>query len=337
MVNISWTWIVIVMSSSVTSSFPEQLSQAKALEAFLVSKKGESEKKQKEEKKQRFALLKKIGYFALLGFGLVKDIVGNFLFGYYLFSLIPLMPNPLLIVIGITFAAVKCIAFYAFEGAILRKALGIKDKSTDINQSILEQLDFLRTVKHINELLSDCRIADTTAKQYAQYKDMAVALNNMVRERKLAFNAYEESALKRSFRIGMHVFGLLTTVGSCYFLAATMLSIFAVSLAATPLAWLFVGLVMAAGISVYFLLKASSINALINPQQLFFKQLKRELKDFDLKEEADFAPLVNFQKEKIFSDTRELEPGHFTNLWQSFGLEEQATGLNTFVSTNPFD
>lgn len=311
-----------------TLSLTEQLAKAKEVESFLLSKK--TEKAQKEEKKQRFNWLRKIGYFFLLGFGLIKDSVGNFLFGYYLFALIPLIPNPLLIAVGIVFAALNCIAFYAFEGSILRKALGIKDSSSSINQTIAEQLELIKTVKHINTLFQTLCAAST--ENYDKYKNMVLILNETIEKRKDEFTVYQESTSKRGFRIFMNTFGFITTVASSYFIAITTLSIFAVSLAATPLAWIFVGLVVGAGICVYFLLKASSINSLINPQQKFFDKLEERLTNFEVKKEEDFSKVAHRQI-TMSREEHELEKASYLQIFQN----HEITPISVAELGNPFD
>ncbi len=219
-------------------------------------------------------------YYFLLAFGLFENVAGSYLFGAALFSLIPGISNPALMIASLIFTALSSVLFYTFDVTVLKEAFGIPCSDTDFAQLIETYSIQLKTTIAINQLLSTMHVQNINALTFDEYRQLITLLNVDLRNKLAGIEPYPASLLKNILNAGMLAFGALSSIAGSYFFVNTLMMMVAASMVGTPIGWTIVALTVISGLGFYYALDAINMIQLVNPVYDSYDTLKKELELF---------------------------------------------------------
>lgn len=289
------------------------------------------------------AILQKIAYYFLIFFGLFQDIAGSFIFSITLFSLIPSISQPALMITATIYTVLDSILFYAFEVSLLKEALGIPYESTELEQHIDIHRQQITWVTIINDHLSKLPVIYLDPNLYEQYARLATQFNQDLCDRDKAMSEYQESVTKKILKISLLTFGALSSIAASCFWADSILSIWAASMIGTPVGWGLVALTVIAGLGYYFAMDGSSIVQLVNPDYKSYLALREESTKFRSNYNDDLHHKIgSIQKEHHRAPTQETatqtdlnEPHYFAPVFRNHD-PKVTSEVNQFRLEKPF-
>lgn len=220
-------------------------------------------------------------YYSLMILGTLNDAARNYMFGSALISLIPNLAQPLRIILSILYIVFEAILFYGFEIALLKDALAISNTSTNLSSYINTNIEQVRTVTRINQLLVHIQVLDMDDKQYQDYHSLVAVLNADLHTKLHSLQSYEAPWYKKTFKVAVLGFGVITNIASSYFLFNAVLTTWAATLVGTPLGWGVIILAIVVELGFYYAMGAASILRLLNSDSDHFNVLKNELSMFE--------------------------------------------------------
>ncbi len=219
-------------------------------------------------------------YYFLLAFGLFENVAGSYLFGEALFSLIPGISNPALMITSFIFTALSSVLFYVFDVTLLKEAFGIPSSDTDLEQLIETYSIQLKTAIAINHLLSTIHMQNINALTFDEYRQLITLLNLDLRNKQAGMEPYPESSLKNILNAAILAFGALSSIAGSYFFVNTLMMMVAAPMVGTPIGWTIVVLTVISRLGIYYALDAISMIQLANPVFDRYDTLKKELQLF---------------------------------------------------------
>ena len=220
-------------------------------------------------------------YYFMFAFGLFESVAGSYLSGAALFSLIPGISNPALMISSLVFTILSSVLFYAFEVTFLKEALGISSINTDFTEKVKTYSSQLNTTIAINRLLATIHVQDMNTALYDEYVQLTGLLNQDLRNKLANMGQYPESLLKNVLKIGVLAFGALSSIAGSYFFANSLMAMVAASWVGTPIGWTVVILTVIAGLGFYYAMDATSMIRLVNPAFDTYATLKQDLERFE--------------------------------------------------------
>ncbi len=230
------------------------------------------------------ALLKLTYQFCMI-FGFFDKAASSFLFGSNLFSAIPGLSHPTLLVLTSIYTLLDAILFYAFEISFLKEALGIEfvdDSSCELNKVYTEQLE---SVVRINIMLHRRETYDWDKADYDQYCQCMTELNTHLIRKQKTMKEYARSGLKMGIEYCVTAFGALSSIADSYFMAKTALLSLHVSFMGSPLGWAFVVCMVVSSLVFYYSMSVKSMSKLLNPDMQSYNTLKTDLTFFKTQHE----------------------------------------------------
>lgn len=237
-------------------------------------------------------------YYVLMILGTINDAARNYMFGFTLISLIPNLSKPIQIILSILYIVFEAILFYGFEIALLRDALWIPKKSTNLSCYINTNIQQIRAITRINQLLVNIQVLDMDDKLYQDYQSVVTVLNADLNTKFHSLQSYEESFSKKILKMAVLGFGMITNIASSYFMFNAVLTAWAASLVGTPLGWTIIVLAILVELGFYYAMGAASILRLLNSDRDNFNILKNELNMFEQKNPFFFSKRIKKQDAK---------------------------------------
>lgn len=273
---------------------------------------------EEEENKRRFEgkpswqeraskMLYKVFYGFLFSVGVLQDGFGSYLYGYSLLAVIPNIAAPLLIGAALGFALINTFLLFLFKINSVRNDFGIYSNGNKSMILVDNQENQLNGAKKINRVLFDVNISNQIpGTVYQSYAPMGALINEDLAEKRKTSQEFKESISKTIFRWAMTAFGTIMVVSGGYFIGKSILGLVAASLLATPISWLIIGISIASSLFFYFI-QASSMLGVINPDYEKYTAVKKELKNFHIKEEHHFEEVIQNKLEKEVKDNNNKE------------------------------
>ncbi len=230
------------------------------------------------QKKDSNVLKKILYYFFLLG-GFVQQASASYIYGYYLFSLISSLSNFWLIIIGVVYTLLDCILFYAFQADLLKTALGLEFTSPDSLRLLETYEEQLRFVTLMNRSLSSLLVitSGVSSEKYKEYVECVKLFNHDLLDKEAMMGQYHESIWRKSFKYGMYIFGILSTVAANYFTAHALLVSIGSGLSGSVLGWIIIVLLTVSSLAFYYAMEGKSLYHMANPDYKLFKDVKKDL------------------------------------------------------------
>lgn len=246
-------------------------------------------------------------YYFMVTFGLLQYISGSYLFAMALFSLIPKISNPLVIVLSMLFTVLDSILFYALEISYLKDALGITSEHGKNTESLINIYSKqLNVTCSINQLLTSTDSLTISQASYNEYIKFAELFNQDMKMKQKNLENYHETIWKKLLKWGVLCFGFLSSIAGSYFWASSFIEVVAISLMGTPIGWCFIILTTIAQLGFFYTMSSKSMVELVHPELAKFELYKEALEQFQAKDRHDFEKIASMQRRMKKAETREF-------------------------------
>jgi len=235
---------------------------------------------------------KKILYYILLVFGTLNDAVRNYLFGSALIALIPNLVLPIRIILSVCYIVFEAVLFYGFELFLLRNALGIANSKVDAHRLVSVNIEQVRTIARINQLLVSIQVLTLDDQLYQDYRTVVASLNADLETKFNSLQRFDDSFSKKLLKAAILGFGIMTNIASSYFMINSVLTAWAPILLGTPLGYGIICLAIMVELGFYYFMGAAGVIRLMNAHHDDFKILKNELRIFNQKNTTFFSTHV---------------------------------------------
>lgn len=222
-------------------------------------------------------------YYLLLTLGAIKNAAGSYLYGNSLFSLIPGISNPLLIVFSFVYVIVNAVLFHELDISFITDALGMTDSSTDLSGVLDMYSKQLKTTLAINKLLLTMPMLLVDDVTWGDYLQLVALINKDIGNKHKHMKLYQESTLTECLNRAVIAFGGLSSVAESYFVANALMATISISLATTPTGWGIMILIVLVDLACYFSMGVTSLTQMMNPDYDDYQSLRKEWAQFDEK------------------------------------------------------
>ncbi|MES2218617.1 MAG: hypothetical protein V4501_09435, partial [Pseudomonadota bacterium] len=242
-------------------------------------------------------------YFTYLTSGLGVNIVHGYVSSHAILVLIPTITAPVLVGIGVAMTVLNALAYYLYEGYVLKKNLSIPILTQNAEEYFAvfeEQLQILPTV---NEKLHHYAVYNNlTTMQYKKFGTVAAQFNELILANRPLFKNYEESGTSYTIRQGIIAFGAVMAAASAFFSAKSFLTLVSAPLLATPAGIAFMGICVALAVTFYFGQRVHKVYKMMNPEAYKFKTIEEQFQIFKPRLQNDYNKII---KSKILKDINE--------------------------------
>lgn len=236
-----------------------------------------------EDEKRQNDYFKMGLYYGLIGFGLLEQCAGSFVFGFSIVSLIPGLPKFSILLLSAIYTLLDSILFYAFEITFLKEALGIESVESELTQLILLYKQQLCLAKQINIHVNALKITDACSTEHLELLKM---INQDLIDKYQQMQNKKISIYREILKYGVLTFGVCANIAESYFFAHTFLLLLSSTLPFSGLGYLIIAITITANLGFFYAMGASSVIKIIHPELSDFQELKKELQFFSEKIEA---------------------------------------------------
>ena len=234
-------------------------------------------------------------YCALLAAGLFENLATSYFFGSSLFALIPTLSSVALMIASMAYALCEGVLFYFFDVSPLNELIGVpytKAYPSRLIAVYAEQLDLMRL---INQQLSGMVMLTLDNALYEQYMLFARSCIHDLRAKYPTLRMFEETVFKKMLKASIFVFGAISSIAGNYFMAMSMLT---APLVGTMFGWLLVALIVTFGLGFHYVMGATSMARVVNPDDAPYHALKKKWADF-LEKQSDALNLIQVTKQRV--------------------------------------
>lgn len=238
---------------------------------------------QSEDKEHQNDYFKMGLYYGLIGFGLLEQCAGSFVFGFSIVSLLPGLPKFSILLLSAIYTILDSILFYAFEITFLKEALGIKSVESELKQLVLLYKQQLCLAKQINIHVNALKNTDACSKDHLYLLNI---INQDLIDKYQQMQNKKISIYRQILKYGVLTFGVCANIAESYFFAHTFLLLLSSSLPFSGLGYLIIAITITANLGFFYAMGASSVIKIIHPELSAFEEIKKELQFFSEKIEA---------------------------------------------------
>jgi hypothetical protein len=225
-------------------------------------------------------LSKQALYLCLLSFGVFENTATSYFFGFTLFSLIPALSNPILMIAAAIYTVLEGVLFYIYEASLLEVALGVSQRNWEPHRLIKLYTEQLQISKQVNQRLTSIPILVMKNDVYDAYVKFTGLMNKDLQVKCKAASEAESSILRRIIKAAVLLFGAVSSVAGSYFLVIAMMSILAAPLVGTPVGWCIILLTVVAGLGYHYAMGTTSMSRVLSSDYDQFQTLKKEWAEF---------------------------------------------------------
>ena len=258
----------------------------------------------------------------LMSTSMAQNLAGSYIFGFSLFSLIPILSNPGAIASSIAYTLLDTAISYIELLNYLNNCLNIKNThelSLLINL-YLSELKYIESIK--NKLALFSRKLNVT--DYQTYHQEIKLIETKLREQiKVLIEPKKSNTSEELMKYFILVFGVLSSIASSYFMIDLILATLAPTLMGTPVGILIIILTIVSSIVMYIITTSFSLSRFMNPEIGQIKELKSALEAFEENDATYIKAYQAFEQEtsSLWHKTLSLFSNFMTNKTLSANMQ----------------